>query len=79
MWVDIIPKTTESRVLPPVININPRKPVKYVFRTVVWSVADVTLPDNQKTSDFYVTRYCIIMTCYNYIGIVIVVKNNAGY
>ncbi len=57
MWVDIIPKIRESRVIPPIINITPRKPIKYVFRIVLWSVADVVLPANQKTGDYYVTRY----------------------
>ena len=56
MWVDMIPKTDVLRTIPPKIDITPRKPKRYVLRVVVWGVADVVLPDNQITSDFYVTR-----------------------
>ena len=64
MWIDIIPKLQMLKTMPLKVDITPRKPEKYVLRTVVWSVADMTLPEHQITADFYVKGYmhdCIML------------------
>ncbi len=39
MWVDIFPKSLPS--IPPSISIEPRKPIEYQLRIVIWNTFDV--------------------------------------
>lgn len=57
MWVDILPVTD----LPPpkMIDITPRKPIKYELRVIVWNTADVLLDEDdfftgERKSDIYI-------------------------
>jgi len=56
MWVDIFPK--EDGVAPSPVNITPRKPKKYVLRTVIYNTVDVAFADvslaGEEMSDIYI-------------------------
>ena len=71
MWVDMFPKIPGS-VIPPPLDVSPRKPEKYVLRIVVRNTSDVLLDDRcavtgETMSDIYVKGYkttqIIIMIC----------------
>lgn len=58
MWVDIFPKLPGC-VLPPPLDISPRKPEKFELRIVIWNTSDVLLDDRsaitgEDMSDIYV-------------------------
>ena len=57
MWVDMLKKS--DGILPPPVDVSPRKPEKYVLRVVVWNTKDVILNEHSpvagdSTSDIYV-------------------------
>eukprot|EP00731_Ephydatia_muelleri_P021722 Em0014g313a len=57
MWVDIFPR--QGRIIPPPVNITPRKPEKFFLRIVVWNTVDVELNETsaitgEDMSDIYV-------------------------
>lgn len=57
MWVDIFPR--QGGVIPPPVNITPRKPEKFFLRIVVWNTVDVELNETsvvtgEDMSDIYV-------------------------
>ena len=56
MWVDMF---TKDGNIPPPVNIEPRKPEKFVLRIVVWNTSDVILDEvsvitGEAMSDIYV-------------------------
>lgn len=58
MWVDIFPKLPNV-IIPPKVDITPRKAEKYVLRIVVWNTSDVILDERSAVtgddmSDIYV-------------------------
>lgn len=58
MWVDLFPKIPGA-VIPPPLDVCPRKPEKYVLRIVVWNTNDVLLDERcvatgETMSDIYV-------------------------
>lgn len=59
MWVDIFRKDFN---IPNPVDINPRKPEKYVLRLVVWNTKDVVLDEvsvatGEAMSDIYLKGY----------------------
>lgn len=58
LWVDLFPKTPGC-LIPPPLDIAPRKPEKYVLRVVIWNTSDVLLDERcavtgETMSDIYV-------------------------
>ena len=56
MWVDMFMKEGN---IPPPVNIEPRRPEKYILRMVVWNTSDVILDEvsiatGEPMSDIYV-------------------------
>ena len=65
MWVDVFPKTP-GVVIPPKVDITPRKPEKHVLRVIIWNTSDVILDERSlgtqdSMSDIYVKGYIAII------------------
>ena len=61
MWVDIFPKLPGA-IIPPKVDITPRKSEKYIFRVIIWNTSDVILDERSvatgdSMSDIYVKGY----------------------
>ena len=80
MWVDIFPKLPGA-IIPPKVDITPRKSEKYIFRVVIWNTTDVILDERSvaigdSMSDIYVKGYVsLIGVTLTYLILTILIVN----